>query len=99
MAQTLILNPKLLLMDEPFSALDIHTRHRMENELLSLWRAGTGSVVFITHELEEAIALGDRVVVMSAGPGARGPVADFALELPRPRDVAEIRLSPQFTRC
>ena len=72
LAQTLIMQPKILLMDEPFSALDIHTRHLMENELLKLWGEQRSTVVFITHDLEEAISLGDRVVVMSAGP-ASGP--------------------------
>ena len=72
LAQTLVCDPKILLMDEPFSALDVQTRSLMENELLSLWAADRKSVIFITHDLEEAIALGDRVVVMSAGPGSAG---------------------------
>ena len=95
LAQVLAVEPRLLLMDEPFSALDIHTRSLMENELLALWQHHAKSVAFITHDLEEAIALGDRVVVMSAGPGSR-PVGDFCIDLPRPRDVAEIRLHPRF---
>jgi NitT/TauT family transport system ATP-binding protein len=95
LAQMLILDPKILLMDEPFSALDIQTRQLMENELLELWSANRKSVIFITHDLEEAIALSDRVVVLSAGPAAH-PIGDFAIELPRPRDVAEIRLTPRF---
>jgi NitT/TauT family transport system ATP-binding protein len=95
LAQMLILDPKILLMDEPFSALDIQTRQLMENELLDLWSADRKSVVFITHDLEEAIALSDRVVVLSAGPAAR-PLGEFAVDLPRPRDVAEIRLLPRF---
>ena len=69
LAQTLILDPEIILMDEPFSALDIQTRQLMENELLELWSADRKSVVFITHDLEEAISLSDRVVVLSAGPG------------------------------
>ncbi|MEJ1978071.1 MAG: ABC transporter ATP-binding protein [Acetobacteraceae bacterium] len=97
LAQTLIMQPKILLMDEPFSALDIHTRHMMENELLSLWAEAHSTVVFITHDLEEAISLGDRVVVMSAGPASR-PIATFPIDLPRPRDVAEIRLTEPFLR-
>ena len=64
LAQTLILDPEIILMDEPFAALDIQTRHLMENELLELWSADRKSVVFITHDLEEAISLSDRVVVM-----------------------------------
>ena len=95
LAQMLILDPKILLMDEPFSALDIQTRQLMENELLELWSANRKSVIFITHDLEEAIALSDRVVVLSAGPATR-PIGEFAIDLPRPRDVAEIRLTPRF---
>ena len=82
-------------MDEPFSALDIQTRQLMENELLDLWSANRKSVLFITHDLEEAIALSDRVVVLSAGPETH-PLGEFAIDLPRPRDVAEIRMSPRF---
>jgi NitT/TauT family transport system ATP-binding protein len=95
LAQMLILDPEILLMDEPFSALDIQTRQLMENELLDLWSSNRKSVLFITHDLEEAIALSDRVVVLSAGPGTH-PLGEFAIDLPRPRDVAEIRLSPRF---
>jgi NitT/TauT family transport system ATP-binding protein len=97
LAQTLILNPQILLMDEPFSALDIQTRQLMENELLELWSADRKSVVFITHDLEEAIALADRVMVLSAGPEAH-PIGEYVIDLPRPRDVAEIRLTPQFVQ-
>ena len=95
LAQTLILDPRILLMDEPFSALDVQTRQLMENELLELWQADRKSVVFITHDLEEAIALSDRVVVLSAGPDAR-PIGEYRIDLPRPRDVAEVRLTPRF---
>ncbi len=95
LAQMLILDPQILLMDEPFSALDVQTRQLMENELLELWSAERKSVVFITHDLEEAIALSDRVIVLSAGPGTH-PIGDFPVDLPRPRDVAEIRLTPRF---
>jgi NitT/TauT family transport system ATP-binding protein len=95
LAQMLILDPEILLMDEPFSALDIQTRQLMENELLELWSANRKSVLFITHDLEEAISLSDRVVVLSAGP-ATHPIGEFAIDLPRPRDVAEIRMSPRF---
>src|SRR5438874_4000170 len=69
LAQSLINGPRILLMDEPFSALDVQTRSLMENELLSLWSSTSASVVFVTHDLEEAIALADRVVVLTAGPG------------------------------
>ncbi len=95
LAQMLILDPQLLLMDEPFSALDVQTRQLMENELLELWSANRKSVLFITHDLEEAISLSDRVIVLSAGPETH-PIGEFAIDLPRPRDVAEIRMTPRF---
>ncbi len=95
LAQMLILDPQILLMDEPFSALDVQTRSLMENELLELWSADRKSVVFITHDLEEAISLSDRVVVLSAGP-ATHPIGEYVIDLPRPRDVSEIRLAPHF---
>ena len=95
LAQTLVLDPPILLMDEPFSALDVQTRQLMENELLAIWQANRKSVLFITHDLEEAISLSDRVIVLAAGPATR-PIAEFAIDLPRPRDVAEIRLTPRF---
>ena len=95
LAQMLILDPQILLMDEPFSALDVQTRQLMENELLELWSANRKSVIFITHDLEEAISLSDRVVVLSAGP-ATHPIGEFAIDLPRPRDVSEIRMTPRF---
>jgi NitT/TauT family transport system ATP-binding protein len=95
LAQTLILDPKIILMDEPFSALDIQTRQLMENELLELWSADRKSVLFITHDLEEAIALSDRVIVLSAGPETH-PIGEFVIDLPRPRDVNEIRMTPRF---
>jgi NitT/TauT family transport system ATP-binding protein len=97
LAQVLIADPHLLLMDEPFSALDVQTRQLMENELLRLWQEDRKTVLFVTHDLEEAIALADRVVVLSAGPRSR-PIEDFPIPLPRPRDVAEIRLTPEFLR-
>ncbi|GAA6756397.1 ABC transporter ATP-binding protein [Thermus thalpophilus] len=97
LAQVLIAGPKLLLMDEPFSALDVQTRQLMENELLRLWQEDRKTVLFVTHDLEEAIALSDRVVVLSAGPRSR-PIGEFPIPLPRPRDVAEVRLTPEFLR-
>jgi NitT/TauT family transport system ATP-binding protein len=122
LAQVLALDPDIILMDEPFSALDIQTRQLMENELLEIWAGGSegrragprpelppsrggrvasgGSqirkaVLFITHDLDEAIALSDRVVVLSAGPATR-PIGQFVIDLPRPRDVAEVRTQPRF---
>ncbi|MFJ9533930.1 ABC transporter ATP-binding protein [Herbaspirillum sp. NPDC101396] len=97
MAQALILETPVILMDEPFSALDIQTRQLMESELLALWQANRKSVLFITHDLDEAIALSDRVVVLSAGPGTR-PIAEFPIDLPRPREVSEIRNTERFVQ-
>jgi NitT/TauT family transport system ATP-binding protein len=95
LAQVLALDPDIILMDEPFSALDIQTRQLMENEVLDLWAAKKKAVLFITHDLDEAIAMSDRVVVLSAGPATR-PIGEFAIDLPRPRDVAEVRTQPRF---
>jgi NitT/TauT family transport system ATP-binding protein len=95
LAQVLALDPDIILMDEPFSALDIQTRQLMENEVLELWAAKRKAVLFITHDLDEAIAMSDRVVVLSAGP-ATHPIGEFAIDLERPRDVAEVRTHPRF---
>jgi NitT/TauT family transport system ATP-binding protein len=95
LAQVLALDPDIILMDEPFSALDIQTRQLMENEVLDLWAARRKAVLFITHDLDEAIAMSDRVVVLSAGPATR-PIGEFDIDLPRPRDVAEVRTQPRF---
>ena len=95
LAQTLILDPDIILMDEPFSALDIQTRQLMENEVLALWSAKKKAVLFITHDLDEAISMSDRVIVLSAGPGTH-PIGEFVIDLERPRDVAEIRSDPRF---
>ena len=97
LAQVLALDPDIILMDEPFSALDIQTRQLMENEVLALWAAKKKAVLFITHDLDEAIAMSDRVVVLSAGPGTR-PIGEFEIDLPRPRDVAEVRGDPRFVQ-
>jgi NitT/TauT family transport system ATP-binding protein len=95
LAQSLINEPQILLMDEPFSSLDVQTRAIMSNELLELWDLTRPAVVFVTHDLEEAIALADKVVVMTAGPG--GTVkATFEVDLPRPRVVQEIRFDEHF---
>jgi len=95
LAQTLVLDPDIILMDEPFSALDIQTRQLMENELLALWQSKKKAVLFITHDLDEAIAMSDRVVVLSAGPGSH-PIGDFVIDIERPRDVAEVKMTPRF---
>jgi NitT/TauT family transport system ATP-binding protein len=95
LAQTLALDPDVILMDEPFSALDVQTRQLMENEVLALWAAKKKAVLFITHDLDEAIAMSDRVVVLSAGPASH-PIGEFVIDLERPRDVAEVRTTPRF---
>ncbi len=95
LAQTLIRDPDIILMDEPFSALDVQTRQLMENEVLDLWMAKRKAVLFITHDLDEAIAMSDRVVVLSAGP-ATHPMGEFTIDIPRPRDVAEVRSNQRF---
>jgi NitT/TauT family transport system ATP-binding protein len=95
LAQVLIRDPKILLMDEPFGPLDAQTRQIMGNLLLELWSAERKAVMFVTHDLEEAIALADRVVIMSAGPASR-IIGDWAVVLPRPRDIFEVRLQPAF---
>ena len=95
LAQVLIRDPKILLMDEPFGPLDAQTRQIMGNLLLDLWNADRKAVLFVTHDLEEAIALSDRVVIMSAGPAAR-IIGDWTVKLARPRDIAEIKLDHGF---
>jgi NitT/TauT family transport system ATP-binding protein len=95
LAQVLIRDPKILLMDEPFGPLDAQTRQIMGNLLLDLWSADRKAVLFVTHDLEEAIALSDRVVIMSAGPAAR-IIGDWRVPLPRPRDISEVKLEPAF---
>jgi NitT/TauT family transport system ATP-binding protein len=95
LAAALINEPSILLMDEPFGALDVQTKAILSNELLGLWEQARPSVIFVTHDLEEAIALADQVVVMTAGPGTVKAVYD--IDLPRPRGaVQEIRFEPRF---
>jgi NitT/TauT family transport system ATP-binding protein len=95
MAAALINEPSILMMDEPFGALDVQTKAIMSTELLELWEQLRPSVLFITHDLEEAVALADRVVVLSAGPGTVKEI--FDVDLPRPRgSVQEIRFDPRF---
>jgi NitT/TauT family transport system ATP-binding protein len=95
LAQTLVYDPEILLMDEPFSALDVQTRNLMEAELLGLWQGSRKTVIFVTHDLEEAIALADEVVVMTAGPARIK--ARYDVTLPRPRDIETVRFDPRFT--
>ncbi|MFG1478069.1 ABC transporter ATP-binding protein [Xanthobacter sp. V4C-4] len=94
LAQVLIRHPKILLMDEPFGPLDAQTRQIMGNLLLELWSADRKAVLFVTHDLEEAIALADRVVIMGAGPAAR-IIGEWRVPIPRPRDI-DVRLDPAF---
>src|SRR5947208_10926278 len=96
LAQTFINEPQILLMDEPFSALDVQTRVVMHEELLKLWSAAKASVVFVTHDLEEAIALADKVYVLTAGPATVKTV--YHVDLPRPRVVADIRYEEAFIK-
>ena len=95
LAQVLIRDPKILLMDEPFGPLDAQTRQIMGNLLLELWSADRKAVLFVTHDLDEAIALADRVVIMSAGPASR-IIGDWPVTLARPRDIAEVKVEPAF---
>ena len=95
LAQTFICEPDILLMDEPFSSLDVHTRTLMEEELLELWAASKACVVFVTHDLEEAIALADKVCVLTAGPATVKGV--YMIDIPRPRHLTEVRFHPRFS--
>jgi len=95
LVQVLIRDPKILLMDEPFGPLDAQTRQIMGNLLLDLWSGDRKAVLFVTHDLEEAIALSDRVVIMSAGPAAY-VIDEWRVALPRPRDIAEVKTERAF---
>jgi NitT/TauT family transport system ATP-binding protein len=95
MAAALINNPRILLMDEPFGALDVQTKAIMQTELLQLWEDLRPSVLFITHDLDEAVALADKVVIMTSSPGTVKDI--FDVDLPRPRgDVQQIRHEERF---
>ncbi|WP_405135884.1 ABC transporter ATP-binding protein [Nocardia sp. NBC_01388] len=94
LAQTLVNNPEIILMDEPFSALDVQTRQLMQDELLRVWSGTDAAVIFVTHDLEEAISLADRVVVMTASPAT--VCGDFTVTLERPRNVEQVRLTEEF---
>jgi NitT/TauT family transport system ATP-binding protein len=95
-ARCLAQEPKALLMDEPFGALDAMTRQGLQDEVLSLVRASAATVIFVTHDLEEAIYLGDRVIGLSPHPGRIG--IELAIDLPRPRDQLTTRENPEFLR-
>jgi NitT/TauT family transport system ATP-binding protein len=94
LTQTFINSPEILLMDEPFSALCMQPRTLMQNELLQLWSAHSGSVVFVTRDLEEAIALADKVYVLTARPATLKSV--YEIDLPRPRVMDEVRYEQRF---
>ena len=96
LAQTLVTRPRILLMDEPFSALDVQTRALMQDELLRLWSGSGAAVIFVTHDLDEAIALADKVVVLTTGPATVKDV--FEIPLDRPRKVEELRLTEEFRK-
>jgi len=93
LARALTVDPEILLMDEPFAALDAQTRELMQAELLRIWNAAKKTVLFITHQIDEAIFLSDRVIVMSARPGRI--LADLPITLPRPRQL-EVKRTPEF---
>jgi NitT/TauT family transport system ATP-binding protein len=95
LAQVLVREPKILLMDEPFGPLDAQTRLIMGELLLKLWQSDRKAVMFVTHDLDEAIALADRVIIMSAGPAAT-IIGDFTIDIERPRDIAEVKSDPRF---
>jgi NitT/TauT family transport system ATP-binding protein len=95
LAQCWIVQPDLVLMDEPFAALDVHTRLRMEAEVLGLWTGSSKTVMFVTHDLEEAISLSDEVILLSAGPASR-LVGRYTVDLSRPRDLVDIKMEPRF---
>jgi NitT/TauT family transport system ATP-binding protein len=95
-ARVLSLDPQVLLMDEPFAPLDALTRQRLQEEILSLWERTPRTILYVTHDLGEAITLADRVLLMSARPGKI--VGEYAIDLPRPRRVMDVKFSPRFAR-
>jgi len=95
MARTLAIKPQLILLDEPFAALDAHTRTKLQAEFLRLWEASASTVVMVTHDIVEALLLADRIIVFSARPGRI--IDDIAVTWPRPRDIEDLRYTPEFT--
>ncbi|HZR90270.1 MAG TPA: ABC transporter ATP-binding protein [Bradyrhizobium sp.] len=96
LARTLAYHPEVLLMDEPFGALDAHTRTRLQNDLLNIWERDRKTVLFVTHSVDEAVFLSDRVVMMSRSPGRIKQIID--IDLPRPRRRTELLLDPRYQK-
>jgi len=96
LARTLAYHPEVLLMDEPFGALDAHTRTRLQNDLLNIWERDRKTVLFVTHSVEEAVFLSDKVVMMTRSPGRIRQVVD--IDLPRPRRRTELLLDPRYQK-
>jgi NitT/TauT family transport system ATP-binding protein len=96
LARTLAYHPAVLLMDEPFGALDAHTRTRLQNDLLNIWERDRKTVLFVTHSVDEAVFLSDKVVVMTRSPGRIKQIVD--IDLPRPRRRAELLLDPRYQK-
>jgi NitT/TauT family transport system ATP-binding protein len=94
-AQTLSYEPDIILMDEPFAHLDVQTRQLLEEDLMNLCADGRRTILFVTHDLDEAISLSDRVVVQRAGPGST-VLSEHAVELPRPRHLIDVKVDPTF---
>jgi NitT/TauT family transport system ATP-binding protein len=97
LARTLAYHPEVLLMDEPFGALDAHTRTRLQNDLLNIWERDRKTVLFVTHSVDEAVFLSDKVVMMSRSPGRIRQVIE--IDLPRPRRRSELLLDPKYQKC
>ncbi|MFJ5718049.1 ABC transporter ATP-binding protein [Neobacillus sp. NPDC093127] len=97
LAQLLAYNPETLLLDEPFGALDAQLRLIMQDKLLEIWKETKKTIIFVTHDLDEAVSLGDRVAVFSKRPGTIKMIEE--INIPRPRDVYNIRLSPEFMKA
>ena len=97
LARTLAYHPEVLLMDEPFGALDAHTRTRLQNDLLNIWERDRKTVLFVTHSVEEAVFLSDKVVMMTRSPGRIRQIID--IDLPRPRRRNELLLDPRYQKC
>jgi NitT/TauT family transport system ATP-binding protein len=92
--RTLVYDPPVILMDEPFGALDAQTRTQLQEDLLRLWNLGRKTIIFVTHDIAEAIALGDRTLVLSRAPSR--VAGEHAINIPRPRDVRGIMAHPEF---